>query len=121
MRTLRWIACTSLCLLACRPAPDAPRTVAPTEPAWSAPATPPPTPPPPPPVPADDGWDLREGFSEEAPSPRTAEPEPAEPPPADSTPAGACCRMCSKGKACGNTCIARSKTCHVPRGCACDE
>lgn len=31
-----------------------------------------------------------------------------------------CCKICTKGKACGNTCIARDKTCHVPRGCACD-
>lgn len=33
---------------------------------------------------------------------------------------GGCCRMCSKGKACGNSCISRSNTCHQPRGCACD-
>jgi hypothetical protein len=32
----------------------------------------------------------------------------------------ACCKTCSKGKACGNSCIARNKTCHRPRGCACD-
>jgi len=30
-----------------------------------------------------------------------------------------CCKRCSKGKPCGNTCISRSKTCHVGRGCAC--
>jgi hypothetical protein len=44
-------------------------------------------------------------------------------PPADQTPSGAgrtCCRYCTKGKACGNTCIARSKTCHKGPGCACD-
>nr|WP_317893691.1 hypothetical protein [uncultured Sphingomonas sp.] len=34
--------------------------------------------------------------------------------------AAACCKVCSKGKACGNSCIARNKTCHQPRGCACD-
>lgn len=33
---------------------------------------------------------------------------------------GGCCRVCSKGKACGNSCINRSRTCHQPRGCACD-
>lgn len=33
---------------------------------------------------------------------------------------GGCCRTCSKGKACGNSCISRSYTCHQPRGCACD-
>ncbi len=31
-----------------------------------------------------------------------------------------CCKVCSTGKACGNTCISRSKTCHVGGGCACD-
>jgi hypothetical protein len=28
--------------------------------------------------------------------------------------------MCTVGKACGNTCIAAYKTCHVGPGCACD-
>jgi hypothetical protein len=32
----------------------------------------------------------------------------------------ACCKVCSVGKACGNTCISREKTCHVGQGCACD-
>ena len=31
-----------------------------------------------------------------------------------------CCKVCSVGKACGNTCISRNKTCHVGPGCACD-
>ncbi len=31
-----------------------------------------------------------------------------------------CCKTCSKGKACGNSCISRSYTCHQPPGCACD-
>ncbi|HLT40678.1 MAG TPA: HNH endonuclease family protein [Enhygromyxa sp.] len=31
-----------------------------------------------------------------------------------------CCKVCRKGKACGNTCIARDKTCSVGPGCACD-
>jgi hypothetical protein len=31
-----------------------------------------------------------------------------------------CCKICTVGKACGNTCIAREKTCHVGPGCACD-
>ena len=29
-----------------------------------------------------------------------------------------CCKVCSVGKACGNTCISRNKTCHVGPGCA---
>ncbi len=32
----------------------------------------------------------------------------------------ACCKTCRKGKACGNSCISRTKTCHKPPGCACD-
>jgi hypothetical protein len=31
-----------------------------------------------------------------------------------------CCKTCRKGKACGNSCIARWKTCHKGVGCACD-
>jgi hypothetical protein len=38
-----------------------------------------------------------------------------------STPAAQyCCKTCTVGKACGNTCISREKTCHVGPGCACD-
>lgn len=41
--------------------------------------------------------------------------------PAWSTPnTRTCCKYCSTGKACGNSCIARWKTCHKGRGCACD-
>jgi competence protein ComEC len=31
-----------------------------------------------------------------------------------------CCRVCSTGKACGNSCIARDRQCHKPAGCACN-
>merc|ERR1711964_601619 len=31
-----------------------------------------------------------------------------------------CCKLCKKGKACGDTCIANSKTCTKNGGCACD-
>lgn len=31
-----------------------------------------------------------------------------------------CCKTCKKGKACGDTCIARNKKCHVGKGCACN-
>ena len=31
----------------------------------------------------------------------------------------ACCKVCTKGKPCGDTCIAQDKTCHVGPGCAC--
>src|SRR5262245_41248068 len=31
-----------------------------------------------------------------------------------------CCRMCTTGKACGDTCIAKSLTCRAGVGCACN-
>jgi endonuclease YncB( thermonuclease family) len=34
--------------------------------------------------------------------------------------AATCCKMCKTGKACGDSCISRAKTCHKPPGCACD-
>ena len=43
----------------------------------------------------------------------TSRPVYTQPPPR------ACCKYCSTGKPCGNTCIARNKTCHVGPGCAC--
>lgn len=30
-----------------------------------------------------------------------------------------CCKVCSKGKPCGNSCISKTKQCHKPPGCAC--
>lgn len=33
---------------------------------------------------------------------------------------GGCCKVCRKGKACGDSCISRSYNCTRPRGCACD-
>jgi hypothetical protein len=33
---------------------------------------------------------------------------------------GQCCKICHKGKACGDTCISRQDVCHVGPGCACD-
>lgn len=37
----------------------------------------------------------------------------------DSGSSGGCCKYCSKGKPCGDSCISGSKTCHQPPGCAC--
>ena len=31
-----------------------------------------------------------------------------------------CCKICRKGKACGNSCISKKYTCRKPPGCACD-
>ena len=35
-------------------------------------------------------------------------------------PASKCCKICSTGKACGDSCISRRYTCRKGRGCACD-
>ena len=32
----------------------------------------------------------------------------------------ACCKTCSAGKACGDSCISRDKVCRKGKGCACD-
>jgi hypothetical protein len=31
------------------------------------------------------------------------------------------CKVCRKGRACGNTCIRADYDCHKGQGCACDE
>lgn len=49
-----------------------------------------------------------------APVPAQARPAPSAPPPR------VCCRICRTGKACGNSCIARNRTCRVGPGCACN-
>ena len=41
-------------------------------------------------------------------------------PPTSAIAQQACCKICSTGKACGNTCISRDKECHVGPGCACN-
>lgn len=38
---------------------------------------------------------------------------------ADGVSQAACCRVCTVGKPCGDSCIARNKTCHKGPGCAC--
>lgn len=37
----------------------------------------------------------------------------------DTLVAQACCKVCRKGQACGNSCISWDKQCHKPPGCAC--
>ena len=34
-------------------------------------------------------------------------------------PRSACCKICSKGQPCGNSCISRKDVCHKAPGCAC--
>jgi BACON domain-containing protein len=46
-------------------------------------------------------------------------PAPAPAPPAPPTPPSGCCKVCTTGKPCGDTCIARDLICHVGPGCAC--
>jgi endonuclease YncB( thermonuclease family) len=55
-------------------------------------------------------WDWRRGER----TPMVTEQ--AEPPQAAAT----CCKVCTNSKACGNSCISRSKICHKSKGCACD-
>ena len=33
----------------------------------------------------------------------------------------ACCKICKKGKACGNSCMKKTYNCSKPKGCACNE
>lgn len=33
---------------------------------------------------------------------------------------GNCCKTCSAGKACGDSCISKTDTCNEGNGCACD-
>lgn len=47
------------------------------------------------------------------PRPTLATPRPTQPPPQ-------CCKICTTGKACGDSCISRSFTCHQGPGCACN-
>ncbi|MCA9381522.1 hypothetical protein KC678_04610 [Candidatus Dojkabacteria bacterium] len=56
----------------------------------------------------------------------TPEPQPAPlpipvPQPTPASQQQYCCKHCSKGKACGDSCISRDKVCHQPPGCACDS
>jgi hypothetical protein len=32
----------------------------------------------------------------------------------------ACCKYCTTGKACGDSCISKDKVCTKPPGCACN-
>jgi hypothetical protein len=44
-------------------------------------------------------------------------PDPGQPVERDT--AARCCKTCTKGKPCGDTCIEKDDVCHRPRGCAC--
>jgi hypothetical protein len=38
----------------------------------------------------------------------------------DASGSSLCCKVCSLGKACGDSCINASETCHTAGGCACN-
>ncbi len=62
-----------------------------------------------------------QGFTSKSEALRALEGSNARQGPAAQPPAAqACCKVCRKGKACGNSCISASKTCRKPPGCACD-
>lgn len=61
---------------------------------------------------------VREPASLFSPSP-AARPS-SRPPQRRCVPRAQCCKVCSKGAACGDSCISRSYTCHKGRGCACN-
>jgi len=50
----------------------------------------------------------------------TVEPTAVPIEPTAAPPSKTCCKICTTGKACGDSCISRSYTCHKPPGCACD-
>jgi len=60
------------------------------------------------------GWGVVEARRAPAAAPSTEASSKAEKPTGRS-----CCKVCRKGKACGNACISRAYTCRQPPGCAC--
>ena len=64
-------------------------------------------------------WDRSDGG--ESPRRSTSPQAPTASGAASCIPAEQCCKVCRKGKACGNTCISRSYTCRKGVGCACDS
>ena len=63
-------------------------------------------------------------IAAQPPTPIPPTPMPTHPPqptPVTQPTRRVCCKICRKGKACGNSCISRDKTCHQPPGCACNE
>jgi endonuclease YncB( thermonuclease family) len=53
-----------------------------------------------------------ERLGQSSPAPETAR---------SCIPRSECCKVCSKGVACGNSCISARYTCHQGHGCACDS
>jgi hypothetical protein len=57
---------------------------------------------------------LLQGLLMGLPAEARRKPEPQRPV------ATSCCRVCTKGCACGNACISCNKVCRKPPGCACN-
>ena len=65
-------------------------------------------------------WEWRKQNRERSSQPSGIERD--EKPTVDGVPSsanGVCCKVCKKGKPCGNSCIARNKVCRKAPGCAC--
>ncbi len=79
-------------------------------------------------TPLDDGADPDHGSPgvgfvytrEVAASAQWLPSESSSQPARDCIPRSQCCRICSAGRACGNSCISRRYTCRKGRGCACN-
>ena len=56
-----------------------------------------------------------------APPPPTPAPRPEPKVSRNCIPRSQCCRVCTKGRACGNSCISARYTCRKGRGCACNS
>ena len=61
-------------------------------------------------------WEWRRGYCLGQPSAFPDELDQLSPQPE----LAACCKICRKGKACGNSCISKAYNCTKPPGCACD-
>lgn len=62
-------------------------------------------------------WDWR--ARQERQARPTAAPKPTQP--RNCRPRSECCKVCTKGQACGASCISASYTCRRGRGCACNS
>jgi len=54
------------------------------------------------------------------PTPKPVAPSRLQPVEPSKSQPRACCKICRKGKACGDSCISSNKVCHKPPGCACN-
>jgi len=67
-----------------------------------------------------DNGGTEKSITPAAPSERQATSPANTPVTSSCIPRAECCKICSKGQACGASCISRSKSCRKGSGCACD-